>query len=79
MTMFAVLRVLISIALVVLGFVGLAQMLGAELGSAQQFELYFKWAFGAGLVFLAVGFALVSYDKEEALQTDFDDASGQKK
>lgn len=67
------LKVSLAVAFSVLGFVGLSIMVNAELETASQFEQYFRWAIGGGLVFLAIGASLVAYERDDTVLTQFGD------
>ena len=57
------------------GLYGVFLMFNAEAQTAEAFNNYFKWAVGAGIAFMAVGFSLTFFGKEDVVSTQFDDAN----
>ncbi len=73
MPILRVLQVTIAAIVSVVGLFGLYLMFVAEMDTAQNFHEYFKWALGAGLVFLAVGAALIIFDRNDDISTDYEE------
>lgn len=71
MPIIEVIKVALATVVSLIGLVGLYIMFTAEVSTASQFDLYFKWALGAGIVFLAVGAAFAIFDREEVVATKF--------
>jgi hypothetical protein len=75
MSTIKVLKFAIAVIFSIIGLVGVYLMFQAELQTGQNHGYYFKWALGAGLVFLAIGAALTAFDKNDKVVTDYTDAS----
>ncbi len=69
MPVLQVLKVAVAVVFSALGFVGLYLMFNAETLTANNPHEYFRWALGAGLVFVAIGAALTALDKEDNVVT----------
>ncbi len=73
MPIIKVLKILVAAIFSIIGLIGLYQMFHAEVNTAHQFHFYFKWALGAGIVFIAVGAALTALDKDDDVVTEYVD------
>lgn len=78
MPIIQVLKVSVAALFSLLGLVGLFLMFSAEQGTAQHFSEYFRWAIGAGLVFLAMGLCYAALDKEDVVLTQVDSDKAKK-
>lgn len=59
----------------VLGLFALYQMFTTEVNTGESYTYYFKWAFAAGLVFIAVAASLTALEKEDTVITEPDEKS----
>jgi len=73
MKMIPVLQLCFAALFSIIGLVGLYIMFTAETKTLHDFDYYFRWAMGAGMVFIAVGAALTVFDREDAIVTEFED------
>jgi hypothetical protein len=73
MKIIPVLKLCVAAVFSLIGLIGLYIMFTAETKTLHDFEYYFRWAMGAGMVFIAVGAALTAFDREDAVVTEFDE------
>ncbi len=72
MSIVEAIKTLLAIAFAVIGVIGVGTMFTAESHTGQDFEYYFKWALGAGVVFLAMAAVWTTLDREDTIVTAFD-------
>lgn len=73
MPIIQLLRVSVATIISLVGLIGVYRMFVAEQATATQFDAYFPWALGAGLVFVATGAAFALVDRNDETVVQYDD------